>query len=55
MDLIGFEQRRRSGEEQRSLLEALPEILAQGASATTGLPSRAIGVEIPDLPDVGRR
>ena len=30
MDLLNFELRRRSGEEQRSLLEALPEILASG-------------------------
>jgi len=55
MDLIGFEQRRRSGEEERSLLEALPEILAQGIGTGTGLPARAIAVEIPDLPEIGRR
>ncbi len=30
MDLLNFELRRRSGEEERSLLEALPEILASG-------------------------
>jgi hypothetical protein len=30
MDLLDFEQRRRAGEEQRSILEALPEILAKG-------------------------
>jgi len=30
MDLINFEMRRRSGEEERSILEALPEILASG-------------------------
>ena len=30
MDLINFEIRRRSGEEERTLLEALPEILASG-------------------------
>lgn len=30
MDLLNFEVRRRSGEEERSLLEALPEILATG-------------------------
>ncbi|MDX1691919.1 MAG: aerial mycelium formation protein [Acidimicrobiia bacterium] len=55
MDLIGFEQRRRSGEEERSLLEALPEILAQGATANPGLPTRAVTVELPQLPEVGRR
>lgn len=30
MDLLNFELRRRSGDEKRSLLEALPEILASG-------------------------
>lgn len=30
MDLLNFEMRRRSGEEDRTLLEALPEILATG-------------------------
>ena len=30
MDLLDFEVRRRSGEEERSILEALPEILANG-------------------------
>jgi hypothetical protein len=30
MDLLNFELRRRSGEEERSLLDALPEILAAG-------------------------
>lgn len=30
MDLLDFEVRRRSGKEQRSILEALPEILANG-------------------------
>ena len=31
MDLLSFEMRRRSGEESRSLIEALPEILADGS------------------------
>lgn len=30
MDLLAFEMRRRSGEETRSLIEALPQILADG-------------------------
>ena len=30
MDLLNFEMRRRSGEEERTLLDALPEILATG-------------------------
>ena len=31
MDLLAFEMRRRTGEETRSLIEALPEILSDGA------------------------
>jgi len=54
MDLLGFELRRRSGEETRSLIEALPEILTDGASATvpSGRPTR---VALPDLPEQRRR
>lgn len=55
MDLLGFEVRKRSGEEERTLLEALPEILAGPASAGGGLPSRSISVDVPELPNVGRR
>jgi len=44
MDLLAFEMRRRSGEETRSLIEALPQILADGIDG----PSRNV---IPkDLP-----
>lgn len=56
MDLLAFEMRRRAGEEEMSLLEALPRILAEGAYAThEGLPARSVPVEIPDLPSPGRR
>lgn len=58
MDLLAFEMRRRAGEEERSLLEALPQILAEGAytpSRTEGVPDRQVPVEIPDLPTPGRR
>lgn len=56
MDLLAFEMRRRAGEEQQSLLEALPRILAEGAyTAQPGLPSRSLPIEVPDLPLVGRR
>ncbi len=34
MDLLSFELRRRSGEETRSLIEALPQILATGVGGT---------------------
>lgn len=56
MDLLAFEMRRRAGEEQQTLLEALPRILSEGAYAPhPGLPSRAISVEVPDFPSPGRR
>jgi len=55
LDLLAFEVRRRSGEEQRSLLEALPEVLASWAAGEPGLPERRVPVEIPDLPMQGRR
>jgi len=54
MDLLAFELRRRSGEETRSLMEALPEILTDGPARTdsVGRPTR---VDVPDLPDDRRR
>ncbi|HAX81020.1 MAG TPA: hypothetical protein DCY40_00435 [Actinobacteria bacterium] len=56
MDLLAFELRHRAGEEEQTLLEALPRILAGGAdSATPGLPSRTLSVDAPDIPTLGRR
>ncbi|MBT8208230.1 MAG: hypothetical protein HKN07_14960 [Acidimicrobiia bacterium] len=56
MDLLAFELRRRAGEETRSLIEALPEILAGSESRdTASWTGRAIPVSIPDLPDDGKR
>ena len=57
MDLLAFEQRRRSGEETRSLIEALPEILADsiGAEAPADLPAKALAIEAPEIPETGRR
>ena len=54
MDLLSFELRRRRGEEERTLLEALPDILAGGATTrtTTG---RSLPVSAPDVPASGRR
>lgn len=54
MDLLRFEQRRRRGEETRSLIEALPQILADRdrPSATHG---RLAMTDLPPLPDEGRR
>jgi hypothetical protein len=55
LDLLAFEVRRRAGEEQRSLLEALPEVLASWAAGEPGLPERRVAVELPELPAQGRR
>lgn len=55
MDLLDFELRRRSGDEQRSILEALPEILAAGM--VLGSEPNLKHIEtMPPLPSVtGRR
>jgi hypothetical protein len=55
MDLLAFEARRRSGEEERSLLEALPEILATGTVGPGGFPERQVEVAVPSIPERGRR
>jgi hypothetical protein len=56
MDLIAFEMRRRAGEEEQSLIEALPRILAEGAyTAAPGLATRKVPVEVPDIDRQGRR
>jgi hypothetical protein len=56
MDLLAYELRRRAGEEEESLLEALPRILAEGAySAAPGLPTRSVPVEAPNVDRKGRR
>ncbi|MFQ5967003.1 MAG: aerial mycelium formation protein [Acidimicrobiia bacterium] len=54
MDLLAFEMRRRSGEETRTLLEALPEILGGGDSRGEGAQHRP-GSLAPDLPLEGHR
>lgn len=54
MDLLAFELRRRRGEEGRSLIEALPEILA-GGEEPTGRTGRLPQVLAPDLPAEGKR
>jgi hypothetical protein len=61
LDLLRFELRRRSGEETRSLIEALPEILADpnridadGPGPRPGMP-KALAVEMPEIPATGRR
>ncbi len=54
MDLLAFELRRRRGEEKLTLIEALPEILADSASGyePSGRPTKVV---IPDLPEKRRR
>lgn len=57
MDLLAFELRRRRGEETRSLIEALPDILADGSGTSTShytMPKN-LPVEPPDIPMEGRR
>jgi hypothetical protein len=54
LDLLSFEQRRRSGEETRSLIEALPEILADADADDP--PREAMPKNLPiELPDMGLR
>lgn len=56
MDLLAFERRRRSGEEQRTLLEALPEILAgQPGPPPETLVGRQVPIDAPSMPERGRR
>lgn len=57
MDLIKYEQRRRAGEESRSLVDALVDILTD-PTRTDGSGSRGqrhIVTDLPPLPDVGKR
>jgi hypothetical protein len=56
MDLLDFELRRRSGEETRSLIEALPEILADSPSGRTSNPlDRELSTDLPELAGSGNR
>lgn len=58
MDLLAFELRRRSGEETRSLIEALPDILSDPAgegSSSHYLVPTSLPVDPPDVPMEGRR
>ncbi|MDK1027109.1 MAG: hypothetical protein QGM46_09465 [Actinomycetota bacterium] len=56
IDLLDFELRRRSGEETRSLIEALPEILTDSASGRTSNPlDRELSLDLPELAGGGAR
>jgi hypothetical protein len=57
MDLLAFELRRRRGEETRSLIDALPDILADGGEGNSPhftMP-KLLPVDPPDIPMDGRR
>jgi hypothetical protein len=56
MDLLDFELRRRAGTETRTLIEALPEILADPPSGKTSNPlDRELSIETPENAGAGRR
>ncbi|MDH3471639.1 MAG: hypothetical protein OEM94_10015 [Acidimicrobiia bacterium] len=55
MDMLAFEIRRRTGEEKRTLMEALPEILAGPGGGSDPSSIRSMQIELPDLPNIGRR
>lgn len=56
MDLLKFERRRRSGEESRSLIDSLAEILSDPSRNQGHDPRRTIlDTDLPKSPDVGRR
>jgi hypothetical protein len=54
LDLIRFEQRRRAGEEERELIDALVDVLSDAPSGG-GRRASHILTDLPPLPDVGRR
>lgn len=55
MDLIGFELRRRRGEETRSIIEALPEIISAGLTGGEAGNFRHLSVELNLPATTGRR
>jgi hypothetical protein len=56
MDLLSFEMKRRSGEEKRTLIEALPQILADGIDGPTrNTIPRDLPLTLPDLIGDGNR
>ncbi|HEU4917365.1 MAG TPA: aerial mycelium formation protein [Acidimicrobiia bacterium] len=55
LDLLNFELRRRNGQEERTLIEALPEILATGMTVGAEPNLRHIETMPPIPPTTGRR
>ncbi len=49
LDLLNFELRRRSGEETRSLIEALPEILSDGDQPAREAVPKTLPIELPEM------
>lgn len=54
LDLLRFELKRRRGEETRTLIEALPEILS-GEVWTASSHGRAFATDLPPIPEVAKR
>lgn len=57
-DLVEFEMRRRSGDEDRTLIESLVDILTDPSpkdGGEEGRGTRRIVTDLPPLPDVGKR
>jgi hypothetical protein len=56
LDLLRFERRRRSGEESRTLIESLAEILSDPTRGDGHDPRRTIlDTDLPPMPETGRR
>ena len=56
MDLLSFELKRRSGEETRTLIEALPQILADGIDGPSrNTIPRDLSLTLPELAGTGNR
>ena len=56
MDLLAFEMKRRTGEETRSLIEALPQILADGIDGPSrNTIPRDLSLDLPELIGAGNR
>jgi hypothetical protein len=56
MDLLSFEMKRRSGEETRTLIEALPQILADGIDGPNrNTIPKDLSLTLPELSGAGNR
>ena len=56
LDLLRFERRRRSGEETRTLIESLAEILSDPSRGEGHDPRRTLlDTDLPPMPETGRR